>query len=196
MNTVKKTYLTLILFSISFISFAEMSNEDETLQLIYGNERMVSIATGNEQLLYKAPAIASVITRQDIENSSANNLNELLEMVPGLHISEDYFSGDAVYSMRGFFRDPDAGMLFLINGTTVNTLEKGSRFSALRMALNNIEQIEIIRGPGSAVYGADAFVGVINIITKKYQPGQTFGIQAGSFSTAGAWLQNNFRLGQ
>jgi len=108
MNTVKKTYLTLILFSISFISFAEMSNEDETLQLIYGNERMVSIATGNEQLLYKAPAIASVITRQDIENSSANNLNELLEMVPGLHISEDYFSGDAVYSMRGFFRDPDA----------------------------------------------------------------------------------------
>ncbi|VAW60117.1 TonB-dependent receptor; Outer membrane receptor for ferrienterochelin and colicins [hydrothermal vent metagenome] len=196
MNILKNILILLFLLAHAFPSAAEMANEDETLQLVYGDERMVSIATGNEQLLYKAPAIASVITRKDIENSSANNLNELLEMIPGLHISEDYFSGDAVYSMRGFFRDPDAGMLFLINGTTVNTLEKGSRFSALRMALNNIEQIEIIRGPGSAVYGADAFVGVINIITKKYQPGQTFGIQAGSFSTAGAWLQNNFRLGQ
>ncbi len=196
MNSLKNILILLFLLIQAFPSAAEMANEDETLQLIYGNERMVSIATGNEQLLYKAPAIASVITRKDIENSSANNLNELLEMIPGLHISEDYFSGDAVYSMRGFFRDPDAGMLFLINGTTVNTLEKGSRFSALRIALNNIEQIEIIRGPGSAVYGADAFVGVINIITKKYTPGQTFGIQGGSFSTAGAWLQNNFRLGQ
>ncbi|VAW67084.1 TonB-dependent receptor, partial [hydrothermal vent metagenome] len=58
------------------------------------------------------------------------------------------------------------------------------------------EQIEIIRGPGSAVYGADAYVGVINIITRKYKPGQEYGIQAGSFSNQGAWLQNNFRLGQ
>ena len=189
-------FILFLFFIIPLSCFAEMSNEEETMQLIYGNERMVSIATGNEQLLYKAPAIASVITRQDIENSSASTLNELLEMVPGLHISEDYFSGDAIYTMRGFSRDPDAGMLFMVNGTTLNSLENGSRFSALRLALNNIEQIEIIRGPGSAVYGADAFVGVINIITRKYQQGQEYGLQGGSFSTQGAWLQNNFRLGQ
>jgi len=181
------------LFSIN--SFANMATEDETMQLIYGNERMVSIATGNEQLLYKAPAIASVITRHDIENSSAKNLNELLEMIPGLHVSEDFFSGNAVYSMRGFFRDPDAGMVFMINGTTLNTLKNGSRFSAFQMPLNNIEQIEIIRGPGSAVYGADAFVGAINIITRKQSNGQEFGVQAGSFSNQSAWLQNNFQLG-
>ncbi|VAW60405.1 TonB-dependent receptor; Outer membrane receptor for ferrienterochelin and colicins, partial [hydrothermal vent metagenome] len=159
--------------------YTEIKNESDTLTLVYGNERMVSIATGNEQLLYKAPAIASVITRKDIENSSANNLNELLEMVPGLHISEDYAAGDAIYTLRGFSRDPDAGMLFMVNGVTLNTLQNGSRFSALRLALNNIEQIEIIRGPGSAVYGADAYVGVINIITRKYKPGQEYGIQAG-----------------
>jgi iron complex outermembrane receptor protein len=190
----------LILFSsLTFISqpdcIAEILSEDETLQMVYGSERMVSIATGNEQLLYKAPAIATVITRQDIEHSSANSLNELLEMVPGLHISEDYFSGDAVYNMRGFFRDPDAGMLFLVNGTPVNTLQKGSRLAAQRLMLNNIEQVEVIRGPGSAVYGADAFVGVINIITRQYQPEQEYGMQYGSFENKGAWLQNNFKLG-
>jgi iron complex outermembrane receptor protein len=190
----------LILFSsLTFISqsdcVAEILSEDETLQMVYGSERMVSIATGNEQLLYKAPAIATVITRQDIEHSSANSLNELLEMVPGLHISEDYFSGDAVYNMRGFFRDPDAGMLFLVNGTPVNTLQKGSRLAAQRLMLNNIEQVEVIRGPGSAVYGADAFVGVINIITRQYQPEQEYGMQYGSFENKGAWLQNNFKLG-
>lgn len=177
-------------------SHADIANEDETLELIYGSERMVSIATGSEQLLYKAPAIASVISRQDIENSSANNLNELLEMVPGLHISENYFAGDAIYTMRGFFRDPDAGMLFMINGTVINTLQNGSRFSSLRLPLNNIEQVEIIRGPGSAVYGADAFVGVINIITRQHQKGQEYGVQLGSFSSRSAWLQNNFKLGQ
>lgn len=175
---------------------AQLANEEETLQLVYGSDRMVSIATGSEQLLYKAPAVASVITRHDIENSSARNLKELLEMVPGLHISQDYFAGDDVYTMRGFFREPDAGMLVMINGTTINTLERGSRFAAFRMALNNIEQIEIIRGPGSAVYGADAFVGVINIITRQYQPGQEAGFQVGSFSSSDAWMQNNFRLGQ
>jgi len=174
---------------------AGFASEEETLQLVYGTERMVSIATGSEQLLYKAPAIATVLTRQDIEHSAASNLNELLEMVPGLHVSDDYYAGDAIYTMRGFFRDPDAGILFMVNGATLNTLEQGSRFSALRIPLENIEQIEIIRGPGSAVYGADAFVGVINIVTRQYQSGQEYGIRYGSFSSQGAWLQNNFMLG-
>ena len=176
-------------------SIAQIASEGETLQMVYGSNRMVSIAAGNEQLLYKAPAIASVITRRDIEHSSASTVNELLEMVPGLHVSEDYYSGNAVYSMRGFFRDPDAGMLFLVNGVPLNTLQDGSRFAALRMLLNNIEQIEIVRGPGSAVYGADAFVGVINIITREYQPEQEYGLLYGSFENKGAWLQNNFKLG-
>jgi iron complex outermembrane receptor protein len=176
-------------------SFAGMVSEGETLQMVYGSERMVSIATGSEQLLYKAPAVATIITRKDIERSSANTLDELLEMVPGLHVSEDYYSGNAVYSMRGFFRDPDAGMLFLIDGVPVNTLQDGSRFAALKLLLNNIDQVEIVRGPGSAVYGADAFVGVINVVTREYRSEQEYGIQYGSFENKGAWLQNDFRLG-
>lgn len=177
-------------------ALSAIASEDETMSMVYGDERMVSIATGGEQLIYKAPAVASVITRQDIENSSANSLNELLEMIPGLHISEDYYSGDAIYSMRGFFRDPDAGMLFLVNGVPLNSLQNGSRFAGFRLMLNNIEQVEVIRGPGSAVYGADAFVGVINIITRQYQEQQEYGAQYGSFENKGAWLQNNFKLGK
>ncbi len=191
-----RTITSFISVLLPICVFADIASEDETLSLVYGTERMVSIATGSEQLLYKAPAIASVITRQDIERSSANTLNDLLEIIPSLHISTNYSAGDAIYSMRGFFRDPDAGMLFMINGVTINSLQSGSRFSALQLPLNNIEQIEIIRGPGSAVYGADAFVGVINIITRKHQDTQVFGIQSGSFSSNSAWVQNNFALGQ
>lgn len=188
----------LILLALSTLAIpvqAEIASESETLQMLYGNEQMVSIATGSQQLLYKAPAVASVITRRDIRQSAATTLNELLDMVPGLHVSRDYYGGDAVYTMRGFFRAPDAGMLIMLNGTPINTLQNGSRFPAFQLPLHNIDQIEIIRGPGSAVYGADAFVGVINIITRRDDTQDETGLGYGSFSRRSAWLQQSFTPG-
>jgi len=195
----KTSLITIVTFYLlvnadSCLSYT--ASESETVGLVYGDEQMVSIATGNYQLLYKAPAVASVITRQQIAESSATNLNELLEMVPGLHVSRDYLSGDAIYSMRGFFRDPDAGVLLLFNGVPLNNLQKGSRFSALQMPLENIDQIEVIRGPGSAVYGADAFVGTINIVTKNITSADdvSAGIRLGSFSNKHLWFQDILKL--
>lgn len=191
----KIIYIILISLTAMENAFSYTASESETVDLVYGDEQMISIATGNNQLLYKAPAVASVITQQQILNSSATTLNELLESVPGLHISSNYFAGDAIYSMRGFFRDPDAGVLLLFNGTPLNNLQKGSRPSAFQMPLASIDHIEIIRGPGSAVYGADAFVGTINIITKDFDDTNDLsaGVRFGSFSHQSYWFQNSFK---
>ncbi|MDH5764504.1 MAG: TonB-dependent receptor [Gammaproteobacteria bacterium] len=183
-------FAPFLLFSTQTLSYT--SDETETVELVYGNEQMVSIATGDEQLLYKAPSIATVITQNEIEQSNARFLNELLEMVPGLHISQDYYAADAIYTMRGFYRDPDAGMLLLINGIPVNTLQDGSRFSSFKLPVSNIAQVEIIRGPGSAVYGADAFVGVINVITRDATAKPEYGLYAGSFQSQAYWLHQGF----
>lgn len=193
-NTLKKIcyyYLSFLIYAGQAMSYT--ASESETVELIYGNEQMVSIATGDEQLLYKAPSVATVITQREIKQSNARFLNELLEMVPGLHISSDYYAADAIYTMRGFYRDPDAGMLLLINGIPINSLQDGSRFSSFRLPVNNIAQIEIIRGPGSAVYGADAFVGTINVITRDTDSKQEYGIYTGSFQTGSAWLHNTIK---
>lgn len=171
---------------------AYMASEDESLQMVYGNEHTLSLATGYEQLLYKAPAVASVITRQQVDASSANTLNELLEMVPGLHVSENYSYGDAIYGMRGFQREPNAGLLVLLNGMALNNLQNGSRPAAFQLPVTVIDHVEIIRGPGSAVYGADAFVGVINVVTRgagNMNSGQA-GAGMGSFGQQSAWYQS------
>lgn len=168
--------------------FAE---EEEFLEEdFYGGEEFVSIATGEKQLISKAPAVASVITAQDIENMGANDLDEVLESVPGLHVSRNNFYSP-IYSIRGIYSEFNAQVLVLINGLPITDLFNGNRgvFWA-GMPTKAISRIEIIRGPGSAVYGADAFSGVINIVTKKGTElnGNKVGLTFGSFDTKGGWF--------
>ena len=79
---------------------------DEDLLMSFGEEAFVSIATGQKQLISKAPAVATVITAEQIEQMAANNLDEVLATVPGLHVSmsSTYLSG--VYSIRGIMTSP------------------------------------------------------------------------------------------
>ncbi len=171
-------------------------SEEDSLDMVFGTEEQVSIATGRQQPIYKAPAIANVISRQDILNSTASTLNELLEMVTGLHVSENYFSGSAITTTRGFHRNPNAGVLFMLNGVSINNLQTGSRPAALQLPLASIERIEIIRGPGSAVHGSDAYVGLVNIITSTPDPEAGFitGVRVGDFGLKNAWFQHAFNI--
>ena len=135
-----------------------------------------------------APAVATVITSEDIERLGATTLAEVLETVPGLHVSTERAVSD-IFVIRGFFHPFDVQVLVLINGIPVNDVANGGRPQAWSMPVYDIARIEIIRGPGSALYGADAFAGVINITTKTAQDihGAEAGIFGGSFDTAGVW---------
>ena len=152
----------------------------------------ISIASGNSTTVEQAPAVANLITEQQIEAMGARTLDEVLETVPGLHVS---LSGanrlDAIYSIRGIHTSFNPQVLLLVNGSPVQWPVQGGRPILFRQAVNNIARIEIIRGPGSAIYGADAFSGVINIITKSASDisGTEAGSRFGSFDYSEAWVQ-------
>jgi outer membrane receptor protein involved in Fe transport len=150
----------------------------------------VTIATGAKQSAARAPAVTSVITAQDIEAIGATDLDEVLETVPGLHVMRNN-PYRPIYTIRGIFSEYNPEVLMLINGVSINTLYLGDRGIAWGgMPVNAISHVEVIRGPGSAVYGADAFAGVINVVTKTASEiaGTETGGRIGTFNTREGWL--------
>jgi outer membrane receptor protein involved in Fe transport len=168
----------------------ERGEEEEALLQIYGDEEMISIATGSRRPIAKAPAVASVITAEDIKAIGATDLDEVLETVPGLHVARSFIGYNPIYTFRGIYSDFNPQVLVLINGIPTTNLFQGDRHQIWGgMPVEAIARIEVIRGPGSALYGADAFAGVINIITKTKQDieGTEVGVRPGSFDTWDAW---------
>ncbi|MBY0577120.1 MAG: TonB-dependent receptor [Gallionellaceae bacterium] len=173
-------------------------NEEGDLALAYGDKAMVSIATGGQQPITRAPAVASVITSRDIAAMGATDLDQVLESVPGLHVSMSSMFANSLYSFRGVNTKFNPQVLMLVNGIPIIEAYTGSR--GLRwsgMPLENVARIEVIRGPGSALYGADAFSGVINVITKTAADinGTEYGLRVGSFNSRDAWIQHGGKLG-
>lgn len=189
--------LASALLLLARAAFAQTPDQDE-LALAYGDKSSISIATGSQQPLRRAPAVATVITSEDIAAMGAVDLDEVMETVPGLHVSRTNTYTTTLYLIRGIFAQNNPQTLMLLNGIPMTTMlvgNKGNIWSGY--PVENIARIEIIRGPGSALYGADAYSGVINIITKTARdiPGTQFGARAGSFNTENAWLQHGGKIG-
>jgi outer membrane receptor protein involved in Fe transport len=146
----------------------------------------VTIATKSEQPLNESPSTISVITSEDIKNMGARQLEDILQTIPGFEITmvlNSYYSA----GIRGV-RDgrQTSKLLVMIDGTPVNQLFYGCAiYFGYDFNIDNIERIEIIRGPGSALYGRNAFSGVINIITRKNHPGNNLMVKGtlGTFNT-------------
>ncbi len=185
-----------LLYLLCFYSFASMSatdkglDIDELIDLPIEELVQVSIATGKKQSLAKAPSITSVITAEDIEAAGAVDIDDVLEMVPGLHVARSS-TYNSIYAIRGIYATNNPQVLVLINGIPINTLYSGNHGVAWGgMPVNGIAQVEIIRGPGSALFGSDAFSGVINIITKNKSDikGTEVGARIGRFNSRDGWL--------
>jgi len=184
-----------IVFSHGSIVYAAVQNDYES---IYGDQEFVSIATGHAQNIGKAPAVASVITAEDIRDMGATSLQQVMESVPGVHVTFVPGNYAPVYSIRGIYSEFSPHVLLLINGVPMTNLYLGNWGQAFgNIPVESIERIEVIRGPGSAVFGADAFAGVINILTKDLAETEDtqYGIRAGSFNTADLWIQNGQKYG-
>lgn len=173
---------------------------EEDLALAYGDKEFVSIATGTKQTLRRAPSVTSVITAEDIKAMGATSLDEVMESIPGVHVTRAAISYFSLYSIRGIGSNPTTNpqVLMLQNGVPTNSTWRGDRGQSVGAPLlENISRIEVIRGPGSALYGADAFSGVINIITKNAATasGTEVGARLGSFSSQNVWVQHGSRHG-
>lgn len=171
--------------------------EDE-LALSLGETLNVSIATGSPQSLRRAPAVASVISAAEIQAMGATDLDQILETVPGIHVNRTPNSNSPVYVIRGIVSNFNPQVLMLQNGIPITTAYIGNKGNIWGgYPVEHIARIEILRGPGSALYGSDAYAGVINIITKSAAEvgGTEAGLRAASFSSGDVWLQHGGKFG-
>src|SRR6202047_3544579 len=127
----------------------------------------VTSVSKKEQKLSQVAAAIFVITQEDIRRSGAMNIPDLLRMVPGLDVAQINANTWAI-TARGFNLQFANKLLVLIDGRAVYTpLFGGVNWDVQDVPLEDIDRIEVIRGPGGALWGANAVNGVINIITKR-----------------------------
>ncbi len=140
----------------------------------------VTSVSKKEQKMSQAAAAIFVITQEDIRRSGAANIPDLLRMVPGLDVSQINANSWAV-SARGFNQQFTNKLLVLIDGRAVyNPLLGGVNWDTQVVPLEDIDRIEVIRGPGATIWGANAVNGVINVVTKKAADTQGALVMAGA----------------
>ncbi|MCC5943717.1 MAG: TonB-dependent receptor plug domain-containing protein [Bernardetiaceae bacterium] len=149
---------------LSLEMLGNLSAEEDPSALQQVLNKKVTAATKRPLPSRETPNIVSIITAEELRKSGARDLIDALRLVPGLDFAQDVLLVTGV-GVRGNWAH-EGKMLMLIDGVEMNeilyqTLQFGGRYS-----VHNIERIEVIKGPGSAVYGGAAAYGVINVITK------------------------------
>jgi vitamin B12 transporter len=180
-----KFHLFAFLFFIGALCFAQ-SVTDSMKQYTMSDEIVVT-ANRIESPLKETASSITVITSRDIASSTATSLYDILQTVPGL---ETYKSGGLGQISTVLLRGGNSGQaLILVDGVRMNMAnDPNGTFDFSSLSLNNVDRIEVLRGPQSTLYGSDAMSGVINIITK-----QPSGNRLGAFSEYGAY--NTFTSG-
>jgi len=157
-----------LLFSLSPPAYPQAPQSDLTEMNIEDLMKIeVTSVSRHEQPLSQTAAAAFVITEEDILHSGAENVPELLRMVPGVQVAQINASSWAI-SVRGCSGRFSNKVLVMVDGRTVYVPSYGGVFyDVLDVPLEQIARIEVIRGPGGSIWGSNAVNGVINILTKK-----------------------------
>jgi iron complex outermembrane receptor protein len=157
----------------------------------------VTSVSKKERPLATSPAAVFVLTQEDIRRSGLTSVPELLRLVPGLHVARIDGSKWAV-TARGFNGRFANKLLVLVDGRTVySPLYSGVYWDEVDLPLEDIERIEVIRGPGSTMWGANAVNGVVNVITRSADStlGTSATLTTGSEDRAGATVRYGGTLG-
>ena len=145
----------------------------------------VTTVSRRKQSLSSAAAAVFVITEQDIRRSGASSIPDALRMVPGVNVAQIDGNKWAV-TARGFNGRYAGKLLVLMDGRTLySPLFSGVFWDVQDISLESIERIEVIRGPGATLWGANAVNGVINIITKPASDSRGGYVNAGISSEGG-----------
>lgn len=129
-------------------------------------QEVTSVAKKSRRIADSAAAV-TVITQEDIRRSSARTVPDLLRMVPGMEIAEVQSSATSV-SARGFTSRFAANLLVMVDGASIySTSISGMFWDQALIPLQDIERIEVIRGPGGTLWGSNSINGIVNIITKQ-----------------------------
>ncbi len=185
-NTFLPFALPLLLL-LAFPSHASVVTTDpdfETLIEMPINDLMnivVSVASLENESLLESPAIVSSFNRKDMQSMGLRSLKDILSFFPGFIVNEP-LSGSPVVQIRGLMDSNNQKILFLIDDTPYWIAATGN-IPVLGIPFDLIEKVEVIRGPGSVIYGTNASAGVIKIVTRKDNVNDV-NISIGEFKTA------------
>lgn len=165
---VKKLFAVITTFAL-FTGQVRAATTDDTLEF-FQEEAKVVTASRYEQPISESSMAITVITAEDIEASGAVNLWDIMRFSPGMDISEGRApqGNRAIVSVRGFPKFFVDSLQVLVDGRSVYTpVDSGVLWQELPVQLEDIDHIEIARGPNAALYGSNAAQGTINIITRR-----------------------------
>jgi iron complex outermembrane receptor protein len=157
-------------------------------------DQVVVSASRGEEVLVNAPAAVSLITSETIENSAATNMGDLLRAVPGINITQTS-ARDVNFATRGATSTLSTSQLALVDGRSIYLDFFGMvMWDLVPTNPQEIRQIEVVRGPASAVWGANAMAGVVNVITKT--PRELAATRGGNSVTIGVGAFNRTVTGR
>lgn len=172
-----KIFLRAVAVVAVFASLSVLSEENSedvfSLSLTELLKTKVGAASKFEETLDQTPVPVTVITRGMIQSSSAKTLRDLLvQYVPGFTPIEDQNEYNVAF--RGIYTSSQQKILILLDGERINSFAYSSANPDHAISIDKIKQIEIIRGPGSAVYGNVALTAVVNLVLKSGRENQGF----------------------
>lgn len=189
MKVIDKIFVAGLCSCMQVCWFVSLCTGDESPEEMYFLE-IPSVVTASklEQSINDAPSVVTVITKEEIRKFGGNNLHDILNRAASVYtIGNQYLNVDGNTSIRGdLIFGQDLHTLILLNGRPLRDGIGGYALGVYEgFPLDEIERIEVVRGPGSVLYGSNAYAGVINIIThRQVRTGMHASIGGGSFGTA------------
>ncbi|MCI3135433.1 TonB-dependent receptor plug domain-containing protein, partial [Phenylobacterium aquaticum] len=176
---------------------AAQSVDYGSLQELF-NEPVTTSATGSPQRSTEAPADMQIISADEIRRSGETSLPGILQRVAGVDVL-NHSAGQSDVNVRGYDQVSSPRLLVLVNGRQVYLDHYGvTIWSTIPVQLDEIRQIEVVKGPNSALFGFNAVSGVVNIITynPKFDAVDRVTLRGGTHGNASGSLVTTFKLGQ
>ena len=195
LQIMKKTNLPKVFFLLAFMSscvFLKPASAQFEEEEFFKVDEWVETVSKRLQRIERAPAAVTIINAEEIRESGANNLGDLLRRVPGLEVMS-ISPGDFEIGARGMNKPMENGVLVLVDGRSIYQNYFGIVvWSKMDIPLEQIEKIEVVRGPGSVLYGANALHAVVNIITQTpgSSPGTSLSITGGPGTIIGTMMDS------
>jgi outer membrane receptor for ferrienterochelin and colicin len=162
---VRRMTFGLLVLAVAAPAAAQQDPQEESSPYVY-EDQVVVTASRSEQQLVNAPAAMSIISSSTIQNSPSSNMGDLLRAVPGTNVTQ-LTARDVNITSRGATSTLATSQLALVDGRSIYLDFFGMvMWDLVPTNPNDIRQIEVIRGPASAVWGANAMTGVVNVITR------------------------------
>lgn len=209
--TPRKLFLVFVLFGMSSGLLAQVDSaavkafyeqEADSLQAVEIAPELreltqpTTVATGTALHLHNTPNVITIVTREEIESSGARDMMDVLRLMPGVTFAQSQ-DGSIGIGMRGNWAN-EGKVLLLMDGQELNDIYGANLLFANHYPADMIERVELIRGPGSALYGGFAEFGVINLVTRgpEHFRGLTFGYNFGQMAQTKGIRQRNWYIGQ